>query len=197
MFRFFYCIILGGVLLLQSVNAVAQPSSVLVRGKVVERQGNRTIEFATIMLGDPVTKVPITGTTTDIEGRFELKAATNLFYVEVSFLGYKNRVIEDFEVDNGTVDLGTIVLFEDSQSLNEVEVRAEKSMIEFKLDKRVFNVGKDLSTTGASALEVLNNVPSVNVNVEGEISLRGSIGVESLQCWQVKRAMRWVLLQPK
>ena len=56
---------------------------------------------------------------------------------------------------------------EDVQSLNEVVVQGEKSTTEFKLDKRIFNVGKDLSTTGMSALEVLNNVPSVNVNIEG------------------------------
>lgn len=54
-------------------------------------------------------------------------------------------------------------------------IRAEKSQTEFKLDKRVFNVGLDLSATGASSLEVLNNIPSVNVDIEGEISLRGSV----------------------
>jgi len=61
-----------------------------------------------------------------------------------------------------------------------VLISAEKSTTEFKLDKRVFNVGKDLSSTGASALEVLNNVPSVDVNIEGEVSLRGSTGVQIL-----------------
>jgi len=180
MLRFFCFIILIGVLILQCIAVVAQSSSVLVRGNVVEGQGNRAIEFATVMLGDLVTKVPITGTTTDLEGRFELSASTEAFYIEVSFLGYQNKLIADFEVENGVIDLGTIVLFEDAETLAEVEVRAEKSTTEFKLDKRVFNVGKDLSSTGASALEVLNNVPSVNVNVEGEISLRGSSGVQVL-----------------
>ena len=64
--------------------------------------------------------------------------------------------------------------------LNEVEVRAEKSTTEFRLDKRVFNVGKDLSSTGASAYEVLENVPSVTVSIEGEVSLRGNSGVQIL-----------------
>ncbi len=76
--------------------------------------------------------------------------------------------------------MGTIGLSADGQTLDEVVVRAEKSQTEFKLDKRVFNVGKDLSSTGASVLEVLNHVPSVNVNIEGEISLRCSQGVQIL-----------------
>ena len=73
-----------------------------------------------------------------------------------------------------------VVLSEDLQALGEVIVRAEKSQTEFKLDKRIFNVGSDLSSTGASALEVLNNVPSVNVSIEGVVSLRGSQGVQIL-----------------
>lgn len=180
MLRFFCLIIFGAVWLLQSITVLAQESTITVKGKVAEGQSNQPVEFATVMLGNAATKVPITGTTTDLEGKFELQASTKTFYIEVSFIGYQNTIIENFEVKNGVVDLGTIVLNEDSELLNEVEVRAEKSTTEFKLDKRVFNVGKDLSSTGASALEVLNNVPSVNVNVEGEISLRGSSGVQVL-----------------
>ena len=78
------------------------------------------------------------------------------------------------------VDLGIIKMSDNINDLDEVVVRAEKSTTEFKLDKRVFNVGKDLSSTGAGALEVLNNVPSVNVDIEGGISLRGSSGVQIL-----------------
>ena len=79
--------------------------------------------------------------------------------------------------------LGTVILAEDVQVLGEMTITGEKSITEFKLDRRVFNVGKDLSNTGASALEVLNNVPSVNVNIEGQISLRGSEGVQVLINW--------------
>ena len=76
--------------------------------------------------------------------------------------------------------MGYIYLKEQINILNEVEVRAEKSTTEFRLDKRVFNVGKDLSSTGASAYEVLDNVPSVTVSIEGEVSLRGNSGVQIL-----------------
>lgn len=157
-----------------------QKEGVEIIGKVIEGKSQQPIEFATIMVGDNQTKDPITGTTTDLEGNFQLKTAATDFYIEISFIGYTSKTITEVNPQNGKIDLGTILLLEDSQTLDEVTVRAEKSTTEFKLDKRVFNVGKDLSNTGASALEVLNNVPSVNVNIEGEISLRGSNGVQIL-----------------
>jgi outer membrane receptor protein involved in Fe transport len=76
--------------------------------------------------------------------------------------------------------LGVIALEKVNTVLDEVEIRAEKSSTEFKLDRRVFNVGKDLSSTGMGALELLNNVPSVSVSIEGDVSLRGSTGVQIL-----------------
>lgn len=65
----------------------------------------------------------------------------------------------------------------DTKNIDEVTIRAEKSQIEFKTDKRVFNVGQDLISAGGSALDVLNNVPSVEVNIEGTVSLRGNSNV--------------------
>ncbi len=159
---------------------IGQDQTIFIKGKVVENNGQQPIEFATVMLGDSNTKTAITGTTTDIDGQFSISSTTQDFYIEISFIGFATKTIEEFNIHNGKIDLGTIPLLENSQLLDEVEVRAEKSQTEFKLDKRVFNVGKDLSTNGASALEVLNNVPSVNVNIEGEVSLRGSSGVQIL-----------------
>ena len=158
----------------------AQNNDLTIIGKVVDASNGQAIEFATIMLNDKGNKQPITGTTTDIDGLFRLKSPTPDFDIEITFIGYQNLTIDNFSVNSQEVDLGTIQLAENSQTLDEVIVRAEKSQTEFQLDKRVFNVGKDLSSTGASALEVLNNVPSVNVNIEGQISLRGSSGVQIL-----------------
>lgn len=155
-------------------------SSIEIRGKVVEGNSQVPIEYATIMIADPTTESTITGATTDLDGNFSVSTTAKDFYVEVSFIGFINQKIANVTVNGGVADLGTIVLQENSQTLDEVVVRAEKSSTEFQLDKRVFNVGKDLSSTGASALELLNNVPSVNVNIEGEISLRGSSGVQVL-----------------
>lgn len=158
----------------------AQDQPIRVSGSVLETGSQNPVEFATVMIADSKTEQPITGATTDMDGKFSVEINNPDFYVEVSFIGFAKRTIKDITVENGQVDLGDILLSNDSQMLDEVTVRAEKSQTEFKLDKRVFNVGKDLSTTGASALEVLNNVPSVNVNIEGEVSLRGSQGVQIL-----------------
>jgi outer membrane receptor protein involved in Fe transport len=158
----------------------AQDSELLITGTVLESGTEQPIEFATVMLGNKSTMEPITGATTAADGTFSITAASTNVYVEISFIGFAKKTINELNIVDGKVDLGTILLSNDSQMLDEVTVRAEKSQTEFKLDKRVFNVGKDLSSTGASALEVLNNVPSVNVNIEGEISLRGSQGVQIL-----------------
>ncbi|MEZ5042179.1 MAG: TonB-dependent receptor [Saprospiraceae bacterium] len=173
---FFLC----SFFILTSNLLIAQNKAITVFGTIIENNSRQPVEFATIMIGDPATKKPITGTTTGADGTFNIKIDVQDFYVEVSFIGFASQTIRDIAVVEGSADLGTILLSDDSQTLNEVTVRAEKSNTEFKLDKRIFNVGKDLSNSGASALEVLNNVPSVTVNIEGQISLRGSAGVQIL-----------------
>lgn len=150
-----------------------------ITGTVVESNGV-PIEFATVIIAANDTQKAITGATTNEKGEFSLTTSTANFYVEVSFIGFKNKKIENFTIQKNRIDLGKIVLSEDQSQLDEVIVSAEKSQTVFKLDKRVFNVGSDLSSTGASALEILNNVPSVNVNIEGQISLRGNSGVQIL-----------------
>lgn len=166
--------------LLLSNLVFAQNQAIQFTGKVIDSQSQQPIEFATIMVADVRSKTAITGGSTDLDGNFELNAPTSEVYLEISFIGFDKQTITDFTVDKGKVNLGTIQLSENSKTLDEVVVRAEKSQTEFKLDKRVFNVGKDLSSAGGSAFDVLNNVPSVNVSIEGEISLRGSNGVQVL-----------------
>ena len=160
--------------------ATAQIEEMAVTGTIQDEVSQQPIEFATIMVGNKDTGEAITGTTTGPDGNFRISVEARNIYVEVSFIGYKPQTFRDISVTDGMADLGVIQLTEDSQSLDEVVVRGERSRTEFKLDKRVFNVGQDLTSTGASALEVLNNVPSVNVSIEGQISLRGSAGVQIL-----------------
>ncbi|WP_372756643.1 TonB-dependent receptor domain-containing protein [Mariniflexile sp.] len=165
---------------LSCFTASAQQASIEITGKVLESVNNQPIEYATISILDNTTKNPITGTITKPNGSFFIKVDSNNFYIEVSFIGYVTKRFNKEKLTGKKINLGTIILQEDQQALDEVVVKAEISQTEFKLDKRIFNVGTDLSNTGASALEVLNNVPSVNVNIEGEISLRGSSGVQIL-----------------
>ncbi len=161
-------------------NGVAQKDAMQVYGSVFDEQSREPIPFATVVLLDSNTQQSITGTTTDMEGRFEMSSSAMDFYVEISFIGYETIRINEFTIDRNKLDMGSIHLKQVTQTLDEVELRAERSTTEFKLDKRVFNVGQDISSTGMGALEVLNNVPSVTVSIEGEVNLRGKSGVQIL-----------------
>lgn len=176
----FFKNILYILLLLTSSISIAQQSELEISGLLLEEANSQPIPYATIALYKNDSKEILTGTTTDDNGKFNLNTSASDFYIEISFMGFKTKRITQFSVLNYKIDLGVIKLAEDNESLKEVVVRAEVSKTVFKLDKRVFNIGKDISSTGASALEVLNSVPSVTVNIEGEISLRGSSGVQIL-----------------
>lgn len=151
-----------------------------VFGVVVDESNKQTIAYATVVAYDQSNKTLLSGVTTAENGSFELQLKTDQVYLEISFLGFKTKTVKNIEFKNKVARLGLIALSQDSEVLDEVVIQGERSQTEFKLDKRVFNVGQDLSSKGASALEVLNNVPSVNVNIEGQVSLRGSNGVQIL-----------------
>jgi outer membrane receptor protein involved in Fe transport len=159
---------------------VAQNQSFGLSGKVLTATDQQAVEFATVKLVEIESKQAVAGTTTDAAGNFSLRADNQDVEVVISFLGFESQTITDFTIVDGKAELGTIVMAEEATTLDEVVIGAERSQVEFQLDKRIFRVGQDLSGTGASALEILNNVPSVNVNIEGVISLRGSSGVQIL-----------------
>jgi len=172
-------LLLLAILSLVSFYSFCQVQRNQINGKVVG-SNNEHLSFVTVMVYAKTDSSRLTGTTSLEDGTFSLETNNQEVYLEVSFMGYKTKQVSEVTFVNNQATLGLIRLSENDQSIGGVTVRAEKSSVEFKLDKRVFNVGKDLSSTGASALEVLNNVPSVNVNIEGEISLRGSSGVQVL-----------------
>ncbi len=152
----------------------------VIEGRVMEASSSTPLDFATVLAKQNADDKLLQGVTTDNGGKFRLELKTEAVYLEMSFIGLETKVIEELDFQNKLASLGDIYIGEDSEVLDEVVVGAERSTTEFKLDKRVFNVGTDLSSSGASALEVLNNVPSVNVNIEGDISLRGASGVQIL-----------------
>ncbi|WP_158837494.1 outer membrane beta-barrel family protein [Polaribacter sp. L3A8] len=161
-------------------NIIAQNSNTTITGTLIEDTTSQPIPYATVVIKETNSSKIIAGTTSSESGKFSIATAKTNFYLEISFMGFETKTIKEFKTTNGKINLGKIILITDSQSLDEVVVTGEVSKTVFKLDKRVFNVGADISSTGASALEVLNNVPSVNVSIEGEISLRGSSGVQIL-----------------
>ena len=170
------------ILLLQCLSSAsqAQESIFTLTGTVIESSSQEAIDYATVVVKEKLSGELISGTTTSDGGKFSINTNSSEVTLEISFIGFSTIVLSDISFTDQTADLGKISLGADSQALEEVLITADKSTTEFKLDKRIFNVGTDLSSTGAGALEVLNNVPSVNVSIEGEVSLRGSTGVQVL-----------------
>lgn len=175
-----YFVVFFSLMLLTSLNIMGQKKPLDVYGTIVDLSSQKPIPFATVILLDLNTNQTIAGTSTDEEGKFTLKTNEANFFIKISFIGYESIKLDNLFIDKNRLDIGTIQLIALDQTLDEIEVRAEKSTTEFKLDRRVFNVGQDISSTGMGALEVLNNVPSVTVSIEGVVSLRGNSGVQIL-----------------
>ncbi|NND06467.1 MAG: TonB-dependent receptor [Saprospiraceae bacterium] len=153
-----------------------------ITGHLLEETSNTPLEFATISLLSPTDMVVVTGGISDDKGMFEVKASFGTYVVKIEFIGYESMQLDNIvlSAEKPTYDLGNIVVGESAQMLDEIEVVAEKSEMQFDLDKRVFNVGKDLANKGGSAEDILDNIPSITVDVEGNVSLRGSENVRIL-----------------
>lgn len=152
-----------------------------IKGVVVDNETDGPLEYATISLFNSQDSTLVTGVITDMQGAFSLQTKPGKYYIVVQFMGYQSKTINvDVKNAREVVSLGKIIMYTDSALLDEIEVVAEKSTMTMALDKRVFNVGKDVSSTAGNAIEVLDNIPSVNVDVDGNVSLRGDSGVQIL-----------------
>lgn len=152
-----------------------------ISGKVIDAITEGPLEFATITLLNPLDSGLITGTVTEMDGSFLLTVNPGQYLLKLEFISYQEAYLEDIKViASETTDLGIVSLSAAAEILAEVEVRAEKSQMQMALDKKVFNVGKDLANSSGSASEILDNIPSVMVDVEGNVSLRGSDNVRIL-----------------
>ncbi len=149
-----------------------------ILGKVIDKETQQPLEYATIVIKSLDGDI-ITGGITDINGLFEIQVARGTYNISVEFISFKTYTFPNKEIKKST-DLGVISLELDAQALNEVEIIAEKSTVEIRLDKKIYNVGKDMTVKGGSASDVLDNVPSVTVDVEGNVSLRGNENVRIL-----------------
>lgn len=150
-----------------------------VSGIIVD-QSKQPVAYAAIVIKSLDGTQTITGGITRDDGTFEVeKLPEGQYKLEVQFIGYETHVQElTVTKKNRKINIGTISLSENAQSLEEVEVVAERTTIEQRVDRKVINVGKDLTTAGATASDIMNNIPSVNVDAQtGDISLRGNSNV--------------------
>ena len=159
-----------------------QTEKLKITGKVIDAQGNIPLGYASVRLFKSADSSFVTGAITDETGGFVVDIAVGNYYALSEFIGYKPQVTSGIRLAAGTAshDLGIIKLTASARNLQEVTVQAEKSTMELALDKKIFNVGKDLANAGGTAVDILTNVPSVAVDVEGNVSLRGSGNVRIL-----------------
>lgn len=148
-----------------------------IKGVVIDEDSDSPMEFANIAVYDLADSSLVTGGITNENGEFEIDNITyGEYYMQVNFIGFDARNIKGISLnrENKTEDLGDINLSASAVALGEVSVVADKAAVEYKLDKRVVNVSQVISAVGGTAVEVLENTPSVQVDIDGNVSLRGS-----------------------
>src|SRR5574344_4885 len=152
----------------------------LVKGKIIDKATNEALEFVNVsVLQQGATNV-LKGRITDKTGAFEITGLKNGNYtLSVSFVGYRT-VTRNFSVSDGRkqVNLGKILFAEDSKSLKEVQVVGQRATIKLDVDKKTFDIDQTIAASGGSATDALQTIPSIEVDNEGTISLRGSSSVE-------------------
>lgn len=155
------------------------PKKVKVTGKVVEKTSSQPLEYATIVLQNVQVPDIVTGGITNAKGEFEVEVTTGTYNIRIEFISFKTVEFKQREIKSNT-NLGIIGLVDETTQLGEVVLRAEQSTVDIKLDKRVYNVGQDMMVKGGTVSDVLDNVPSVAVDVDGTVSLRGNESVRIL-----------------
>ncbi len=162
-----------------SFNLNAQQNLIYLTGTILDEESNSPLEYATISVIKQNDSIVKYGGITDLNGKFNLKIAGGIYDIKLEYISFKEKYIKNISI-NKSKDLGVILMSIDENVLDEVELIGEKTEIEIKLDKTVYNIGKDLTLKGSSVSDVLDNLPSIEVDVEGNVSLRGNESVRIL-----------------
>ena len=154
-------------------NSVAQ-----ITGKIVDNSDNTSLEYATIALYNATTKGLISGVVSEDNGTFIFnKIKKGNYFVEVSFIGYTSKTIENIAItkDNQQINLGTIALILGNE-LSEITIKTQKSGLIHKIDKKVYSANSFQNSQGGNAIDVIKNLPSIALDGLGNITVRGSLG---------------------
>ena len=148
-----------------------------ISGKVIDSISGEALEYTTVALFNKKNEKLVNGTITQNNGRFYLeKIKPGSYYLKISFMGYDDKIISNIIInkERNLINLHKIKLQPNMQNLQEVVIDGSAPRIDYQIDKKVINVAKQLTSTSGSAVDVLENVPSVKVDIEGNVSLRGS-----------------------
>lgn len=149
-----------------------------IKGIIINDKGS-PVPFAGISLYKRPDSVYVSTVSSDITGQFNLTVSTGSWELKISSVSYQDKTVP-FDITASDLNLGYIEIKASATTLGEVVVTSEKKLMELKLDKRVYNVSQDVSNIGSNASEILGNIPSVDVDPDGNVTLRGSQGVRIL-----------------
>ncbi len=147
---------------------------------MVMNENEEPIPYASVALYSRSDSALVGGGATNDMGRFRIEIKPGDYYIVISFLSYKDKLIDNIQFSERGGRVGRVILESGAETLGEVTVAAERPEMELKLDKRVFNIQKDITNQGLTGAEILDNLPSVEVDVDGNVSLRGSGNVRIL-----------------
>lgn len=153
--------------------------TIIITGTILDQDSGTPLEYATVVIQKADDPSSITGGITDLDGNFEIPVTPGVYTIRFEFLSYKTLTLENQRLFQSK-DFGSVKLEVNVAELDAVEVVGERTTVEVRLDKKIYNIGKDLTNSGATISDALNNVPSVSVDVEGAISLRGNDNVRIL-----------------
>jgi outer membrane receptor protein involved in Fe transport len=148
-------------------------------GVVMDEKSKQPVEFATVALTDAEGKT-VNGTIADAKGKFEIeKIANGTYTVTISFIGYETITKSDLVLDGrrAEINLGTVSIAEEATQLGEVVVEAKKDLVEERVDRTIYNAENDATTRGGDASDVLKRVPMLSVDLDGNVSMRGSSNI--------------------
>lgn len=172
----------GGTAPRPVMNETAPKGNSKITGYAVDSSVTKAVEFANVVLYNKATNKVVDGTAADDKGKFTFsKLAVGEYKIVISFIGFSNATIDNIQLAKGQdLDLGVVKLKPDVKLLDEVTVTGQKSIIEEKVDRLVYNAEQDIAAKGGDAADVLRKVPMLTVDLDGNISLRGSSNIRVL-----------------
>ncbi len=183
----FLCLVFLSVIVVSQNRQFPQgenaPAIGKIKGIITDNKTREVVEFATIALYKIRDSSIVTGVVAGTKGDFQLSEIPfGRYFMKINFIGYKQLVIDTIAIrpKQTEIDLGTIKLKSATEQLTEVEVSSERSTIQLGIDRKIFNVEKSIVSEGGSATDVLQSIPSVSVDIDGNISMRGSGNVTVL-----------------
>lgn len=154
-----------------------------IQGQVYDSLTNEPLGFANVVLQEALEKKDVDGVLTEDNGKFKIKNLKNAKYnVVISFLGYQPKTMGPYKINKDVQEynLGKIYLSPNATDLNEVTVVGQKDLIENKIDRMVYNAERDVTSKGGTAADVLRRTPLLTVDLEGNVSMRGSSNLRIL-----------------